>query len=362
MRRPSTYEQWIAEQGVPVVGGYGVEDVMAVGRAPWPRLGASGAVIKLEGMQGVTGMYVLDLPAGGTLNPERHLYEEIVYVLRGSGQGEVRGPGDEPVRFDWAEGSLFAVPLNAWHRFSNGSRDEPAVLLCFTNAPLVLDLFHSHQFAFGDGYEFADRFDGRSDYYELEERYVNEADKVRIWRTNLVRDVRTAVIDAHESKGAGVRLTQFEMADGVLVAHVADWPVGGYHKAHYHGAGATLLIVRGSGFSLMWPREAGMRPFEAGNGDKVVRVDWREGSVFSPPDNWFHQHFNTGDVAARQLALRYGSRRYFVEFQDVRKGKGGPYQSIQKGGTLIEYEDEDPAIRPLFESACAERGVQAAVM
>jgi hypothetical protein len=52
MRRESTYERWMAEQGVPVVRAYGVESVLDLPREPWVRLGGRGTFIKLEGMGG----------------------------------------------------------------------------------------------------------------------------------------------------------------------------------------------------------------------------------------------------------------------------------------------------------------------
>ena len=96
------------------------------------------------------------------------------------------------------------------------------------------------------------------------------------------------------------------MHTNTLIGHLAEWPVGRYHKAHFHGGGAVLLILRSEGYSLMWPNHLGTRPYENGFGDEVVRVDWLPGSVFSPPTNWFHQHFNTGAEPALQLALRCG--------------------------------------------------------
>ena len=43
----------------------------------WPRLGGRAAFINLYGMEGVTGMYVGEIPAGGALTPEKHFYEEV---------------------------------------------------------------------------------------------------------------------------------------------------------------------------------------------------------------------------------------------------------------------------------------------
>jgi hypothetical protein len=141
-----------------------------------------------------------------------------------------------------------------------------------------------------------------------------------------------------------------------LIGHLAEWPVGRYHKAHYHGGGAVLVILRSEGYSLMWPNDLGTRPYENGHQDQVVRVDWEPGSVFSPPTNWFHQHFNTGTEPAFQLALRCGSEKFPL---GIRVGaiRAGVYTSVKKGGTLIEYEHEDPAIRQTYEEELAKKGI-----
>ena len=49
---------------------------------PWVRTGGKGAFIQLKGMEGFTGMYVGEIPAGGAPNRERHLYEELIYSWR----------------------------------------------------------------------------------------------------------------------------------------------------------------------------------------------------------------------------------------------------------------------------------------
>jgi hypothetical protein len=85
-------------------------------------------------------------------------------------------------------------------------------------------------------------------------------------------------------------------------------------------------------------------------------VDWLPGSVFSPPTNWFHQHFNTGKEPGLQLALRCGSQKFPLGIR-VAAIRAGVYTSVKRGGTLIEYEDEDPAIRHTYENELASRGI-----
>jgi mannose-6-phosphate isomerase-like protein (cupin superfamily) len=357
----TTYEQWLDEQQIPVVGAYGVMDVASLELGEWPRQGAMGAAIQLIGMEGLTGMYVVSIPAGRALLPERHLYDELTYVVSGRGTTEVwSGQSDDPRGeghiFEWQAGSLFAPPLNSWHRLANGSGTEPTRLLVVTSAPIVMDLFHNLDFVFNCDYEFADRFDGRADYFKAsEEREFFGSGW--LWETNFIPDVLSATLDEQEAKGPGARVTWYQMSGNVLVGHMAEWPVGKYNKAHHHAGGQVLLILRSSGYTLMWPPDAGIAPYQNGRADKVVRVDWGVGSVLSPPSGWFHQHFNTGPVEARQLALRYGSKKYGVGFKDVLD-RGGVLISAKKGGTQIEYQDEDPEIRRLYQEELARAGVE----
>ncbi len=357
-KRETSYEAWLREEGIPVVQGYGIEDVAVLPRQRWKRTGGSGAYIELKGMEGFTGMYVGEIPAGGALNPENHLYEELIYILRGVGATEIWSAGDEKRKqhFEWQPGSVFAIPLNTHHRMVNGS-NEPALFLAVTSAPLMIDLLHNISFVFGCDYKFDDRFDGQANYF------VPTLDRKEVggfinWESNFIADARGALVDPSEAKGFGVRITSFDMGGSTLVGHIAEWPVGRYHKAHFHQGGAILLILRSQGYTLMWPQEAGVRPYRSGHGDQVVKVNWREGSVFSPPSGWFHQHFNTGKEKARQLAFRYsGESGKFLLGCWRAINKEGVRTSIRDGGTLIEYEDEDPQIRRDFEAAIKEIGV-----
>jgi hypothetical protein len=260
--------------------------------------------------------------------------------------------------FEWSEGGIFAVPMNAAYRLLNGSR-EPVIYLGVTSAPLLMDLTHDPDFIFGCDYVFRQRFDGDKDYFVPTSKR-NDVNGFWVWESNFIADVKNAFLDPAERKGAGVRITALEMSGNALVGHIAEWPVGRYHKGHHHQGGAILLILRSKGYTLLWPQEAGIRPYQSGNGRQVVKVDWREGSVVSPPTGWFHQHFNTGPVEAKQLALRWGSTENIVGFHAVltrnEKDYGG-YISVREGGTMIQYEDEDPEIRRDYEEAVKRSGV-----
>lgn len=355
--RLTTYHQWIEQEGVPLVRGHGVTDVRALELRPWPRLGAQGAYIDLMGMEGLTGMYVAEIPPGGVLNPEKHLYDELIYILSGHGTTKVwSGDREDQARvFEWQPGSLFAPPMNTSHQFFNVSGTEPARFLGVTIAPPIMDLFHNVPFIFNCDWVFDDRYDGRPDFFEVGERNFFEPGGVWLFETNFIPDVRSYDLKPGSKMGAGWG-TVYQMDGNVLGGHITEWPVGRYRKAHYHGGGSIILVLNGKGYTLLWPSELGLRPFESEHGDQVVRVDWQEGSVYSPPSGWFHQHFNTSPGKVRQVALRLGSQRYGVYFHDIAS-REGVLRSTRDGGTLIEFEDEDPEIPRLYKEELASAGV-----
>jgi mannose-6-phosphate isomerase-like protein (cupin superfamily) len=361
MPGPTTYENWIKNEDIPIVEGLGIEDLMAVPRQPWSRTGGKGAFIQLRGMEGFTGMYVAEISPGGSVNPEKHLYDELIYILQGRGATEVWWEGDSKrSSFEWEAGALFALPLNSKHRLLNGSR-EPVLYLGVTSAPLLMDLTHDPDFIFGCDHGFRKRFNGSQDYF-VPTTKRHESGGFWVWESNFIADVGAASLDSAEQKGSGVKITALEMGGSALVGHIAEWPVGRYHKAHHHQGGAILLILRSKGYTLLWPQEAGIRPYSEGRGDRVAKVNWRTGSLICPPTGWFHQHFNTGQEPARQLAFRYtgnsGKYRLGVARALNKAGGAGVRLSVREGGTLIEYEDEDPQIRRDYAAALKKERVK----
>ena len=141
------YYRWMQSEGIPVVEGFSVEDVRAIELGPWRRLGGKGAFVSLFGMEGQTGMYAAEIPPGGALNPERHMYEEMICILTGHGATEVWQEGGKKQLFEWEPWSLFAPPWNTWHRLVNGG-NEPVRLIAVTTAPIALDFYRNPEFIF----------------------------------------------------------------------------------------------------------------------------------------------------------------------------------------------------------------------
>src|SRR4029450_5150015 len=126
-RAPMPYDRFMEAEGVPVYRGIGVRR--------WKRLGGRGSYIQLCGTEGLWGLYLVEIPSAGALKVERHLYEKVVLVVEGRGTTEVwqEGQGKRHA-FEWQKGSLFSIPLNAYHRLVNRA-SGPALLLCGTSAP-----------------------------------------------------------------------------------------------------------------------------------------------------------------------------------------------------------------------------------
>ena len=352
----TAYHRWMKSEGIPVLETLGVSDVRGVRLAPWRRTGGNGSFIHMYGSEGLTGMYVCEIPPGGVLQPEKHMYEEVIFILEGSGATEIWQDDGPKHLFEWGKWSLFAPPLNTWHRLVNGSR-EPVRFLAVTNAPLIMDVYRNPEFVFNCPFSFSDRYDGQREYFEVgNKRY--RVGVTNVWDTNFIPDVGSAIIDEGDEKGEGMKLTQFEASGNCLIGHISEWPVGCYHKAHYHGPGATLLGLRSTGYVLLWPKELGPKPYESGHEDQVIEVNWKEGGIYCPPGGWYHQHFNTGSEPARHLALRMGGRVYPTGFYScLKKYDDAVMTSLKDGGTMIDYDEEDPEIRIRFEQSLEKNGI-----
>ncbi len=345
------YEKWQSGEGVRSHKGFAA-DLNSIEVDPWPRKAAKGAFINLADQESLDA-YVLEISPGGKTAPQRHMFEEAIYILSGRGATSVWYDGMPKRTFEWQAGSLFSPPLNAWHEHFNGSGDNPARYVAVTSAPHMINLFHDTDYIFKNSHLFLDRFRGEEDYFSGKgvrlEVKLPESERARTknrvenyWKTNFMADVPNfdALSDQRHMFGEGrARIIFFGLSDNTMSGHILEFVSGSYKKAHRHGPGAHIIILSGSGYSLIWPE-----------GGEVSRVEWRSGAMISPPDMWYHQHFATGKSPARHLALRWGS----LEYPGVTNWR--KYQ--ENFGEQIEYEDEDPSIRETFVRECSANGVE----
>ncbi len=358
------YEEWLKTEGLPVYRDYSVANLRKLELRPWKRLGGSGAYIDLKGGEGVNDAYLCEIPPGKSTAAQRYLFEEVIYVLNGEGESVIWTPGGPKRTVRWQPGAILGPPLNTWRQhFNRGA--APARLLAITNAPVVIDLFHSTDFVFNNDYVFRDRYSGESDFFgtgpekllhketTLESSEIERG--VHTWDGGFVPDARKIGLAEVKERGAGNTRIELQLSDNTMQAHISEFAVGTYKKAHRHGPGSHVVMLNGAGYTLMWKGS----PKYSDSKDQV-RVDWSEGSLFVPPDGWFHQHFNASGEAARYLAATWGGDGKW--FMRALGGGGRTHRlgktSIRKGGNLIEYEDEDPAIREIFVAELRKNGVE----
>jgi quercetin dioxygenase-like cupin family protein len=358
---PAPFDLFMREEGIPIYRGIGVYDSRELPLGDWKRTGGRGTYIQLSGIQGKTSLYVAEVPAAGALHPERHMYEERFIVLEGRGSTEVwRGGGDRKHAFEWQPGSVYSIPLNAWHRIVNAT-SAPALLLAVTNAPAIIDTFQNRRFVFDNPFDFSERFDDQDDFFkprdDLEPHPIQGRAMIR---TNLLPDAVGCYLPLDNNRGPGYRwISPSMVGNTILQGFIAEYPSGRYSKAHYHDSGAVLVCLRGKGYSLTWPVDLGTRPWESGKGELVKQQDYVPGGMISAAPgggNWFHQHFAVGRDPFRVFNFTGTARNYRAQEGELVAGVGAEMGS--QGGRALPYAEEDPRIREYYQSRLAEEGVE----
>ncbi len=343
-----SYLEWVETEGLPVTSGLGVE-VATVETAPWARLGggARAALVHLDGRGDFVNCFVLELPPRARTEPQRHLYEEVCYVLAGHGGTSIEGPDGRQHTFEWGPASLFALPLNARYRHFNASGREAARLASVTDLPLVLNAFHDQRFCWENPFWFRSRF-GADAHFRGQGEFIPVRPGRHMWETNFVPDLRAFELQPWERRGVGSANIKFVLADGAMHAHMSELAAGTYKKAHRHGPDFHIFPVTGHGYSLFW--------FERDH--EYRRIDWGPGWVYAPPDQMFHQHFNTSPTPSRYLAVAFGSIRYPVTSDKRGLFGNGVDVDVNRGGRQIEYEAEDPRIAETYRRELARWGLE----
>ncbi|MBT6191196.1 MAG: ethanolamine ammonia lyase-activating protein [Tateyamaria sp.] len=335
--KETPYTRFIASEGLDLINGNYVPSLHEVELKPWARRGGSAVFMNHDASRTTNDCYVMEIPVGGKLNPHRQLFEETILILSGRGSTVVWDDSGAKVSFEWGPGAIFGIPLNAHHQHFNGSGSAPARYIGVTNMPPLMNVFEEPDFIFGTAHDFKGRFSGEPEYFAESKEMQG-----LLLETNYVADaVNLPLIHAKE-RGAGGGHIRFQLAKCSMNSHISQFPVGTYKKCHRHGPGAHVILLSGTGYSLMWPE-----------GGTPKRYDWKPGSMIVPPNMWYHQHFNTGTTPARYLAFKY-------EGVAIRNEQGVPKAWISQriGGDQIDYADESQEVRTMFADALAENGLE----
>lgn len=106
------------------------------------------------------------------------------------------------------------------------------------------------------------------------------------------KDLKTFPVVYRKMRGTGG--AWFDLAGNrTIEAHISEIPPGGHNKKHRHMNEAIIYIVSGRGYSTIQEE-----------GEEEIKVEWKEGDMFAPPLNAWHQHFNSdSEEPARYLAI-----------------------------------------------------------
>ena len=337
------WDRWTQATGLPIHQGYFIPDLRTLDLGWWEERQCHAAFLKLSGQEGVSEGRVTEIPAGQTMPPLKISMDEAVYVVEGRGLTSIsKEPGGQSVSFEWQKHSFFRLPRHHYHQLSNVQGNAPARLLHFNYLPITMQSIPDPDFFFNNPYagrdENVDLKDLFSEAKTMKHPFRPEGRGSNIWAGNFFPDMRAWDRLSEQGsgvRGAGARGVSISLPGSPITAHMAVFPPFTYKKAHRHGPGVVIVIPAGEGFSIMWP-----------DGKDKVMIPWHEASVFVPPNRWFHQHFNVGDMPARYLAMHAlpGLSTYSERVEDLARDQ-------------IEYPDEDAYIRQTFEAEMAKRGL-----
>ena len=340
----SPYENWIKAQGIPIHRGYYMEDLKTLKLGRWEERGYDAAFIVLAGQEGISETHVSEIGPGKSLLHFKFALDEIIYVLEGRGLTTFwESEGGPWKTFEWQKHSMFLIPRNYRYQLSNSQGNKPVRLLHYNYLPLAMAIIPNPSFFFNNSLESDVAFDEEF-YSQIQSiRYeVNGGPSAggrisTFWYANFVPDMKSwDKFQAQAFRGAGSRSVGIRFPNAPIWAHMPQVPPQSYKKAHRHGPGVAIVVVEGEGYSIMWQE-----------GHEKVVVPWHEGSLFVPPNNWFHQHFNSGATPARYLAFHAPKpiSKYSDRVEDLTRDQ-------------IEYTDEEPWIRQKFADELANKGLK----
>ena len=339
-----TYDQWMEAQGVPIHRGYYIQDLRTAELDWWEAQKCQAAFVQLVGQEGVTSTRIVEIPPGESLQMPRVAFDEIVYSLNGHGMTTHEFADGSRRVFEWQPHSMFTMPRHNAYRLSNADGSRPARLLFFNYLPMALSAVPDPEFFFNN--PMAPEHAGNQDFYgEAKMVKPNDAGDAYLgkrvyWFGNFFPNMQAwDKMGDNTHRGAGSTSVYCQFPNTELSAHMSEFGARTYKKAHRHGPGRAIIIPKGEGYSIMW---------EQGK-DKVI-IPWHECSMFVPPNQWFHQHFNVGDTPARYLAMHPP-----MQFH------GHAEKVTDRAKDQIEYVDEDPEIRSRFEGELAKRGLTSLV-
>ena len=264
-------------------------------------LGAAAASLG-EGRLRQIDVTLIEIAPGGKLAAHRHLAEEMLYIVSGSGYtlmwaGQEGKPAGKEVKYEWKEGDLLSPSLNAWHQHFNASADTPARYLSITTAPLTENIFQNREFLSSVQFGFDGRW-GKS--VGLTPQYVGNAtegpETVQMDVGHLLPNLRNREMKVRGLELLGITiLPEGDMAGNrLLEMEVREFMNGDSITPHHRHLWETAYyILKGDGYALL-QREGGPER----------RLEWKEGDLFIVEANEYHTHRPRGEPGGRFLQIK----------------------------------------------------------
>src|ERR1700704_3800366 len=87
--KDTPYLRWVRGEGLDIISAHYVQNLRTVELKPWARRGGRGVSLNHDASRTTNDCYVCEIPAAQKLNPQRQLFEEMVFVLDGRGSTTV---------------------------------------------------------------------------------------------------------------------------------------------------------------------------------------------------------------------------------------------------------------------------------
>ena len=331
------YDRWIEKQGVPIHRGYFIEDLRTLEVGYWPQRECKAAFIQLMGMEGIAEARLTEVDPGATLPPLKFALDEVVYCLSGQGLATVWTESTDKKLFEFGPRSLFLIPRGTYRQLGNARGTRPLRLLHNNYLPVAMSLEPDVDFFFNNHFSHPELLQPKGDeLYSIAKRAPGMG-RGATWYGNFFTDMAAwQQFVPHRQRGGGGHVVDISFPRSPMGGHMSVVPPGRYKKAHRHGPGRVIVIPAGEGYSIMWPE-----------GKEKVIAPWHEGSMFTPPDRWFHQHFNVSVTPVRYLALA-----------PLPQFSGTSEKVEDRKRDMIDYPDEEPWIRQMFEEELTKRGLK----
>jgi len=114
---------------VPIVESFHVPDLLEVEVGPWERKGSWGHFPAAR-RRVCQQLILLEIPPSGQTTVQRHMYEELIYVIKGRGATTVWNGRGARTSFEWSVGSFFAIPPQLLVSALQRQRHRSGSLLC----------------------------------------------------------------------------------------------------------------------------------------------------------------------------------------------------------------------------------------